>query len=623
MKNILSLFADFDKISSRLEAIEVLETYFDSLETANVAILTYLFEGLLAPDFVCPKLNFSKNSLLNLLQEYIETKYSKPVEVKKLFIKYGDIGSVVEVLWQEFNKLETTIGLEELYEDLWQLARISGKNSVARKLQFATQILNKLSANDAKYVARILGGRLRVGFSKKTLLDVFVKHLLDSTDKFSKKELRQLMDHAYGVSSDLGYIANFVYNKDWNISQKIEKLQNLEPVVGIPIYPQLVQRVGSFEEVFDRYPDGIWAQPKYDGLRFQLHIGVDYKNEIFQERLWTKFLNQEEETSLFEKANSNVKAFSRNLQDIGDSFPEVLKDPFVKKCDNCILDGELVAMKDGKFIPFQNVMQRKRKYDVEQFKTGLPVYYFVFDIIAYKNNSTMRQPFEERMKLLKKLFENVKQKHIRVTRTEFVKNLDELENVFGESVEKGFEGIVLKRAGTPYLPGVRNFDWIKLKKSINNKVVDTVDAVVMGYYKATGDKLDTKLGAMLVGLFNKDTDMFESLTKVGTGMSDEQRKRIAEVLDGISVNKKPIEYVVDKNLYPDVWVTPSIVITIDADEITKSTVHMVGKKELGFGLSLRFPRLVEFGRDKDPDDATSTQELIEMYKFEKEKGGEE
>ncbi len=334
-------------------------------------------------------------------------------------------------------------------------------------------------------------------------------------------------------------------------------------------------------------------------------------------------MNQEEETSLFEKANSNVKAFSRNLQDIGDSFPEVLKDPFVKKCDNCILDGELVAMKDGKFIPFQNVMQRKRKYDVEQFKTGLPVYYFVFDIIAYKNNSTMRQPFEERMKLLKKLFENVKQKHIRVTRTEFVKNLDELENVFGESVEKGFEGIVLKRAGTPYLPGVRNFDWIKLKKSINNKVVDTVDAVVMGYYKATGDKLDTKLGAMLVGLFNKDTDMFESLTKVGTGMSDEQRKRIAEVLDGISVNKKPIEYVVDKNLYPDVWVTPSIVITIDADEITKSTVHMVGKKELGFGLSLRFPRLVEFGRDKDPDDATSTQELIEMYKFEKEKGGEE
>jgi DNA ligase-1 len=293
----------------------------------------------------------------------------------------------------------------------------------------------------------------------------------------------------------LGFIASIVYS-DLYVEQKLDEIKGVKPVPGIPIYPQLVQRVGSFEEVFERYPQGIFLQPKYDGLRLQMHFGINYVGEGVQDRVWAKFLkpiSQEKVVDLFseEKSLGSVKLFSRNLQDLTEMFPELIAEVYriVEQggFKNFILDGEVVGLKNGNFIPFQDIMLRKRKYNVASMSKRLPATYFVFDVLLLDDQVLIGLPFAERQKYLDRLF-GLTFNHIRKTPTSFVENMKQLRNLFNEDVKKGLEGVVLKIPNGPYLPGVRNYSWIKLKKSIEGVVVDTIDGVILGFYYLSGKK---------------------------------------------------------------------------------------------------------------------------------------
>jgi DNA ligase-1 len=183
--------------------------------------------------------------------------------------------------------------------------------------------------------------------------------------------------------------------------------------------------------------------------------------------------------------------------------------------------------------------------------------------------------------------------------------------IFNKNVEQGYEGVIVKMKTGGYLPGVRNYDWIKLKKSMMNALVDTVDLVCVGYYYGSGRRSDLGVGAVLGALYNEDMDVYEAICKVGTGITDEQLKDIRKQLDSKVKEEKPKSVLCPEYLKPDVWVYPEVVFSVEADEITSR----LGEEEIGGGLSLRFPRLIEWDRDKSATDATRVTELEEMFKM--------
>ncbi|MDR3645948.1 MAG: hypothetical protein P4L22_00220, partial [Candidatus Babeliales bacterium] len=164
-----------------------------------------------------------------------------------------------------------------------------------------------------------------------------------------------------------------------------------------------------------------------------------------------------------------------------------------------------------------------------------------------------------------------------------------------------------------YQAGKRNFNWIKLKRELSGELNDSVDVVVLGYYNGSGKRSGFGIGAFLVGVFNKNKDHFQTIAKIGTGMTDAEWKELKVKCDKIVAHEQPKNVECHKNLIPDVWVYPEIVCEVKADEITMSPVHSAGKTQDHLGYALRFPRFINYRIDKDAIDSTSPHELKEMY----------
>ncbi|MFA7682771.1 MAG: DNA ligase, partial [Candidatus Dojkabacteria bacterium] len=216
----------------------------------------------------------------------------------------------------------------------------------------------------------------------------------------------------------------------------------------------------------------------------------------------------------------------------------------------------------------------------------------------------------ERVKILEEKFSDI-DNSLRVAKTLRVKSIKELKELFDKYVEQGLEGLIVKQLSGGYSAGKRNFEWIKLKKSMDSGLVDTVDLVVVGYYYGSGRRAELGIGALLGAIYNEEKDRYDAICKVGTGISDEMFKKIVKDLREFETLKKTNDVVVNDLLKPDVWVRPHFVITVDADEVTRD----IGKDKegVGNGLSLRFPRLVEWDREKGIENITTVEELANIF----------
>ncbi len=612
MSNVFDIFERVEKTASRNEMVSLLSVFFKSLSVVDVQIYTYLLQGRLVPLFVNKEFNFSERSVLKVL-DGMDNMYSLNLDVFKLRSDLGDAGLVAKKLVQKKGIVESSFNLEDLYKSLWDLVNIQGTNSVKGKSDIFSNLIQSSSPTDAKFLTRILSGKLRLGCSDKTILDAYSFALVGD------KSVREELDNAYGVVSDLGFVANIVFGNE-SLKEKLNILKKATPIPGIPVFPRLVERVGSFENAAKRFEEGGFLQPKFDGLRCQIHKGVKY-SDIYSKSVWIKYFSvQKGGFGLFEKTKfeDGIKLFSRNLNDITEMFPEIVEEVKKLKEESIILDGEIIGWneKTKKFIPFQETMSRKRKYGIAEKIKSVPVKYFAFDVLYLKGKNFLNVNFEKRMEGLKKVFFK-KEGLINITEDiAFQSDVLKLEKLFNKYVSEGLEGVILKKAEGGYLPGVRNFDWVKIKKSMGKKVVDTIDAVVLGYYYGSGKKTNFGMGSLLVGVYNPKDDVFESVGKVGTGFTDSDWGVISKRLNPLERKYKSES--VKSTLKADIWIEPEVVLTVEADEISKSSVHLAGKEILGFGLSLRFPRLIFFDRDKLAQDCTSTEELIEMWELKKE-----
>jgi len=181
---------------------------------------------------------------------------------------------------------------------------------------------------------------------------------------------------------------------------------------------------------------------------------------------------------------------------------------------------------------------------------------------------------------------------------------------YRERIAQNLEGVIVKKADAYYVPGRTGWRWVKMKEeeSASGKLTDTIDCVVMGFTVGKGKRAVFGLGQFLVGV--KDGDKFKTLTKVGTGLSDEEFKKFRKQMEEYKVKDKPKEYEAEKIYTPDFWIDAKFVVELAGDDLTKSPTHASG-----FGL--RFPRLVGFRNDKAPEQATTLKELQKLFQMQK------
>lgn len=606
---VCELFNKLESIQSRNEMSLELSNFFKECSSFEIQIISYMIQGRVAPMFVSSEFNYSEKSLINVLSN----KYD--IDVDSMRKESGDIGDTVFQIMESIQSNSKSPTLEEIYSILWEIVNTSGNGSISRKNQVILQCLDMLSPLEGKYFVRIICGELRLGLSVRSLLDVFSISIMG--DKSIKSEL----ESAYGVCADIGYIGSVVLeSKKENV---VKNLITISAQPGIPVLSRLVQRVGSFKELSERFKESVILQPKFDGLRCQIHKWEeeDEKSDISKSIIWKQFKKGSTNGSqnLFEINNNSkiqVKLFTRNLEDVTEMFPEIVDSAKKMKQTSFILDSEIVGwdFKKGKFLSYQETMQRRRKYSVQSMREDIPVRAFTFDLLYLNGKSLIHTDTKDRIKQLERELSTTQEGIVLAESKSFSLDSD-IKGYFDKCVKDGLEGIIVKQEKGGYRPGIRNYEWIKVKKSIDKELVDTVDMVVVGYYKGSGRRSSFGLGAILGAIYNEKKDRFDGICKIGTGMSDEILTEINSKLELSTSNQKPKGVEVVDFLTPDVWVIPKYVITVDADEITRNISG--NNKDIGSGLSLRFPRLIEFDREKGVEDITTVEELESMYSMRK------
>jgi len=390
------------------------------------------------------------------------------------------------------------------------------------------------------------------------------------------KSLRPVLEYAYHVKPNLGEIAKIIKQKN------IKTLEKINPEIFTPIIMMRAERLSSGSEIIDKIGQCA-IEPKYDGFRLQVHI----KGE-------------------------KIKMFSRNLEDVSYMYPDialVIKKQLILK--EGIVEGEAIGFdpSSGSFLPFQETVQRKRKYNIEEKAKQVPLKFFVFDLLYINGINYINEPFSKRRKELEKI---VKTSNDKLKNTIFLASEDlisdgkKIDDIFEDAISKGLEGVVAKKLNGVYKPGAREWNWIKFKRSYSAHINDTIDCLVMGYDFGKGKRTGFGIGAFLAGVYDKKNDRFLTVAKIGTGLSDKEWKELEKRCKKNSIKKKPVEYLVEDQTNPDVWISPDIIVEIRADEITKSPIHTAG-------LALRFPRLERFRDDKSPNEVTNIDEVNKIF----------
>ncbi|MFL6334494.1 MAG: ATP-dependent DNA ligase [Pyrinomonadaceae bacterium] len=555
-----------ENTSSRLEMYSQLAALFGKAEADEVAAVAYLLEGRLLPAFEGVETGVGERTAA---QSVASATRSTPEDVYAASSRLGDLGLAAEELTRPLKRPK--LSLMEVYKGLLGIARTGGRGSTEGKQKQLAALLAQATPLEARYVVRLALGRLRMGVAAPTVIEALARREEDS------KAARRVIERAYNTCSDLGLVLTTLF-KDGPGA-----LERFKVRVGSPVRPMLAERLPSAEKIIERI-GRCEVEAKLDGFRCQVHL-----------------------------KGGRVEIFSRNLERTTDMFPDIaaaLKEEFSAR--SAILDGEALAVDEatGEFHPFQVTVQRKRKQKIEQMAEELPLHLVTFDLLYIDGKDLTHRPYTERRRELAGRIKGGGR--LQLSDSKLVETGGQLQDFFDASLERGHEGVVAKRLDSGYEPGARNYNWIKLKRAYQSELNDTVDVCIVGYLLGRGYRARFGIGSLLGAVYDEASDTFKSVCKIGSGLSDENWSRMKTLLDTQKVDHKPAR--VDSRLVPDVWVEPKFVVTVLADEITRSPVHTAAQDERGRGLALRFPRVLNFVRDdKSAEDATTAKEIAGMY----------
>jgi len=576
-----SILADalgkMEATTKRLELTQYLVELFEKTPQDVISKIVYLLQGKLRPDFEGIELGVAEKLAIRAISK------SSGIPIKKIEEEYrkgGDVGHAASIILEQ--KTQTTfvvedITVERVYETLFKIARLEGARSQDMKMKYISSLLNDANPTEASYILKILLGTLRLGIAENTVMDALA--IAFTGDKSNRKKLEK----AYNVSSDLGKVAETI------ASEGLKGIETFQIKLYNPIRPMLAERVKSEDEAIEKLGDRFAAEYKLDGERVQLHV----KGE-------------------------KVILFSRSLENITSYYPDIVE-KITKLIDakEVILEAEAVAINEGtgEYLPFQELMHRRRKYKVEKAVSEYPISVNFFDVLYLDGDSCIDMKYSERRKILEKIIkEDDFAKNVTMS---IVTNKDEIEEFLENSINAGCEGLMLKMLDKPYQAGSRGNYWLKLKREYRNELGDSLDLVVIGAFFGRGRRTG-RYGTLLLASYDYDQDVFTSICKVGTGFSDEDLDQLYQLLsDKITIKKNPR---IDSEMEADVWFEPELVIEVVASEITLSPIHKAARNEIrkGAGLALRFPKFTgKIRLEKAAEDASTNEEVIALYKGQK------
>jgi len=560
--------------SKRLELTDILVELLKKTPIETMSKIIYLIQGKLRPNFEGVEIGIAEKLVIRAISK------SSGSTIKKIESDYndgGDLGKTAANILKQ--KTQTTfaaetITLERVYDTLLKISKLEGKGSQDMKIKYISSLLNDATPIESKFILKILLGTLRLGIAENTVMDALAIAFTN------KKENRGLVENAYNVSSDLGLVSEILSQEG------IEGILKFKVSMFSPIRPMLADRVKSEQEALKRIENEFAAEYKLDGERAQIH-----------------------------KKNNKIILFSRSLENITEYYPDVVEKISESiNADEGIFEAEIVAINEntGDFLPFQELMHRRRKYKLEKAVSDYPITVNFFDVLYFNGNSCLDEPYQERRKKLKNIIKE--NSFAKLVPMSIVKNEDDISDIIENSINSGCEGLMLKVLTAPYRAGSRGSNWLKLKREYQNELGDSLDLVVIGAFFGRGRRTG-KYGTLLLATYNSESDTFPSICKVGTGFSDESLDQLFQILSNKVILKKNPR--VDSSMDADIWFEPELVIEIVASEITLSPIHKTGldyvRKNTGF--ALRFPKFTgKIRTEKLADDASTDEEVMALYK---------
>ncbi len=570
-------FGKMEATRSRLELTDILVGLFQETPAGVIPMIVYLIQGKLRPDFEGVELGVAEKLAIRAIAK------SSGLPAKKITDAYrddGDLGrAAAKVLGQ---KTQTTfvaedITVERVYETLLKISRSEGPRSQDMKMKYISSLLNDASPAEASFILKILLGTLRLGIAENTVMDALAVAFTGS------KKNRGGLERAYNVSSDLGRIAGAV------ASGGLEGIDGFGVRLFSPVRPMLAERVKSGTESVEKMGERFAAEFKLDGERVQIHVG-----------------------------GGKIVLFSRSLENITLYYPDIVeKIPGALRADEAILEAEAVAVNEetGEFLPFQELMHRRRKHRIDEAVSKYPITVNFFDVLYADGRDCMDMKYSERRRMLEKI----------IIEDRFARNIpmcivyDEagVEETLENSINAGCEGLMLKMPDGPYQAGSRGSYWLKLKREYRNELGDSLDLVVIGAFFGKGRRTG-RYGTLLLATYDDGRDAFPSICKVGTGFTDEDLDRLYQILSArVTLKKNPR---IESEMEADVWFEPELVVEVVASEITLSPIHRTALDHIrkGAGLALRFPKFTgRIRTEKSAEDASTDGEVAALYKGQK------
>jgi len=551
-------FEKLEKTAAYLEKNDVIAGILKKTPVEEMERVILLLLGKTYPAYVSKETGVGLQQLKKAVAQASGYSIS---EVDKLMKQVGDLGEVTRQLLgkkKQVTLFAEPLTVKKVFENIKMLPEITGEGSVDRKIAAIAEILSSSTPLEAKYITRTVLGDLRIGVAEGRLRDAIASAFDVAPD---------VVEHAYMLTTDYAVVAKAA-------AAKREKgLKKLGLEMGHPVNPMLAQRAESLDEIMKRMGGKAAFEIKLDGIRIQAH-----------------------------KDGDKVTLFTRRMEDYTSMFPDLVG-PLRQalKPKRAIVDGELVAMdkKAKKPMPFQEVLKRRRKYEIKEAIEQIPVEIHLFDVLMTDGESLLDEPYTRRRAELEKMVKPVPGK-VMVVEQIVSDKPDEIKAFMDKSLAMGHEGLLAKDLKANYRAGRREFVWLKLKPTL-----ETLDLVVVGGLYGKGKRAGF-FGSYILAARDEDDGRFKTVTKCGSGYTDEDLKELTKMFKKIQI-EKPHEDV-DIEIDCDAYFEPKVIFEVAWEEIQISPAE----KHTG-GYGLRFPRFIRIREDRRPEEINSVQEIAEMY----------
>ncbi len=572
---VADAYRDLEDVSSRLALIERLAALIAQTPAELLPVVCYLGQGLIAPEFAGVDLGLAEKMAVRAVAA---ATGADAAEVAARVRETGDLGQTAEqLLAVTATGRPAELTVVTVVNTLRQIANAEGTGSQGQKLDLLAGLLTRATPLEARYLVRQVTGNLRLGVGTPTILDALAQVYAGG------RKARPVLERAYNICCDLGLVASAL------TSGGLAAVEQIHVSPGHPVRVMLAQRLADATEILAKLGGECAAEYKYDGMRLQAHKTADGRIE-----LWT-----------------------RRLEEVSTQFPDVVEVLSTSlRPAEAIIEGEVVAFDAAtdELHPFAEVMFRRRKYGIAEAVRDVPVALFCFELLYADGEDLTQRPYPERRAALAEAITTGPR--LRLTTATEVSDPAALDAAFEEAITDGCEGLMCKSVSpaSVYQAGNRGWLWIKLKRDYRTELADSVDLVIVGAFAGRGRRAGT-YGAVLLAAYDPDADVFRTVTKCGTGFSDADLAALPGKLAPFAHPERPAR--VDARQQPDVWFEPGVVLEILSAELTLSPHYSAawGLIKEDAGLAMRFPRFTGRWRDdKAPEDATTTLELVDLYR---------